>query len=54
MRHTPHTRPDDGQPSPTKHRTTMREEYAETGERGCGRVHAIVMPLACIRQFSVI
>ncbi len=46
MRHKPHARHDDGQRTLTKHRTTMREGYAETGERGCGLVHAIVSVFA--------
>ena len=35
-------RPDDGQRTLTKHQTVMREEYAETGERGFGLAHEIV------------
>lgn len=52
MRHKPHTRPDDGQRTLTKHRTTMREEYAETGERGCGLVHAIVITNPVLHETS--
>lgn len=44
MPHKPHTRPDDRQRTLTEHQALMREEYAKTGERGCGLVHAIVSP----------
>ncbi len=43
MRQQTKARPDDGQQTLIRQRTVMREEYAETTERGFGLLHAIVI-----------
>lgn len=52
MRQQSKAHPDDGPQTLTKHRTVMREEYAETAERGLGLLHAIVNYYAFFLRYS--
>ncbi len=54
MRQMTETRPDDGRQTQTWQQTVMREEYAETAERGLGHLHAIVSQALDLKMITII